>query len=242
MLDDWYRTLRLPMTVEQYHQLPRNPAYKYEYIDGQTWLTPRPKTFSALLDLTPRLVGDGVVHGDKTDVRPVADEDWPLLPRLFAAAFHQVPPFIALNDADRVQASGECLQQTRAGGDGPLLTSASLVAVDAAKRQLLGAILVTLIPKRDEGQPWDGDWPEAPATESARLLLGRPHLTWVFVAPMYARHGLGSSLLDRSVNALLESGYGDLATTFLLGNESTMLWHWRNGFRVLPHPWSMRGR
>jgi hypothetical protein len=26
----------------------------------------------------------------------------------------------------------------------------------------------------------------------------------------------------------------------MLGNESSMLWHWRNGFRLLEHPGSIR--
>ena len=32
----------------------------------------------------------------------------------------------------------------------------------------------------------------------------------------------------------------ELASTFLLGNESSTLWHWRAGFRCLPYPGSMR--
>jgi hypothetical protein len=31
-----------------------------------------------------------------------------------------------------------------------------------------------------------------------------------------------------------------LASTFLLGNESSMLWHWRNGFQLLQYPGSRR--
>ena len=56
-----------------------------------------------------------------------------------------------------------------------------------------------------------------------------------FVAPLCARYGVGSALLARSVNALREIGYRELASTFLLGNESSTLWHWRNGFRLLSY-------
>src|SRR2546423_464085 len=31
MCDDWMPVIRLPLTLDQFHQLPRNPAYKYEY-------------------------------------------------------------------------------------------------------------------------------------------------------------------------------------------------------------------
>jgi hypothetical protein len=32
----------------------------------------------------------------------------------------------------------------------------------------------------------------------------------------------------------------ELASTFLVGNESSMLWHWRAGFKLPEQPWSMR--
>lgn len=243
MLDRWYRTLRLPITIEQFRQLPRNPAYKYEYFGEQAWLSPRPKTFNALLDLPQRLAVDSVTaHGETITLRPLSSSDWAELPELFAAAFGQVPPFSALTDEERLEAARECLEQTHSGGDGPLIEGACFVAEEADSDLPLGAILITLIPRREEGEPWSGEWEETPTTESGRRLLGRPHLTWIFVAPLYARHGIGSALLDRSVAALRDMGYSDLASTFLLGNESTMLWHWRNGFRVLPHPWSLRGK
>jgi hypothetical protein len=48
------------------------------------------------------------------------------------------------------------------------------------------------------------------------------------------------ALLDAVVRALASLGYSELASTFLLGNESSTLWHWRTGFRLLSHPGSMR--
>jgi GNAT superfamily N-acetyltransferase len=239
MLDDWYRPLHLPMAVEQFHALPRNPAYKYEYLDGQAWLTPKPRTFNALLDLKLRPAPDAVEgSGHALSIRPLAAADWNVLPRLFASAFEAIPPFICLNAHDRLQAASEAIHQTKSGGDGPVIEPACFVAED--EERVVGAILVTLIPRRKEGEWWDGTWLEEPKTEDARHLLGCPHLTWVFVAPRYAHRGLGSTLLAHSINALVTLEYNELASTFLFGNESTMLWHWRNGFRVLPHPGSMR--
>lgn len=242
MLDDWYRTLKLPMTVEQFHQLPRSPAYQYEHINDCAWMTPRPRTFNAVLQLSERPVATTRVNSEPVGFRSIEPSDWSTLPTMFAESFKEVAPFVALNEDERLRASIECLHQTQSGGDGPLIEPASFVAWSAETQRPLGAILITLIPKRDEGEIWDGEWSELPATESARVLLGRPHLTWVFVTPRSARHGVGSSLLDQSVNALLRLGYHDLGSTFLLGNESTMLWHWRNGFRVLRYAWSMRAR
>src|SRR5947208_765300 len=80
--------------------------------------------------------------------------------------------------------------------------------------------------------------PQAPPDAAARG-LARPHLTWVFVAPLYTGHGIGSALLVHAGNALLSLGFSDLASTFSLGNESSTLWHWRNGFALMPYPASL---
>ena len=61
------------MSIREFHQLPRHPAYKYEYIDGQTWLTPRPKTYHALLDLR---AADGEADGEGVTTRPLEADDW----------------------------------------------------------------------------------------------------------------------------------------------------------------------
>jgi ribosomal protein S18 acetylase RimI-like enzyme len=106
--------------------------------------------------------------------------------------------------------------------------------------QVLGGILITLIPKREPGEWWDGIWREPPLPDAAALGLGRAHLTWVFVAPILARQGIGSILLAHAVNALVAQGFPDLASTFLVGNEVSTLWHWRNGFRLMPYPGAMR--
>jgi GNAT superfamily N-acetyltransferase len=240
MLDRWYRSLRLKLTLDEFHRLPRNSAFKYEYIGGEAWLTPRPKTFNGLLDLNP--VDASLTHqidGEEFRFRPLTAGDWDELPAVFAAAFQRVQPFISLDDNERLEASRECLEQTRSGGDGPLIDQASFVA-EPSDGQIAGAILITLIPRVPEGEWWDAKWEMLPTNDHARRLLGRPHLTWIFVAPHYAGEGLGTALLHQSINALVVQGYTDLASTFLVGNDSSTLWHWRNGFRLLPYPGSAR--
>lgn len=234
MLDDWYRLIRLPITLEQFHALPRNPVYKYEYIDGEARLTPRPKTLNAVLSLSRRPISDDSLAEEGITIRPLAQHDWePLLP-VFSASFATMPPFASLIDADRDQCALECLEQTRTGGDGPVIEPACFVA--CSQEHVAGAILITLIPRRNEGEWWHGKWDEPPPVDAVARRFGRPHLTWVFVSPWTSRQGVGSALLAQSVNALLDLGYCDLASTFLVGNEISMLWHWRNGFRLLPYP------
>ena len=51
MCEEWMSPVKLDITIEQFHQLPRHPAFKYEYFGGHAYLTPRPKFYHALLEL-----------------------------------------------------------------------------------------------------------------------------------------------------------------------------------------------
>ena len=90
--------------------------------------------------------------------------------------------------------------------------------------RLEGAVVITLMAAPDAG------------LEGSE----RPHLTWIMVSPWRLGEGLGSTLLRRAATALIELGHRELISTFLVGNERSALWHWRNGFRLLPDPWSLR--
>ena len=151
------------------------------------------------------------------------DANWQRLFKLFAAAFHRVQPFASLTDEDRLAAAEDCLGHTQGAGEGPLIGEACLVAARISDDALIAANLITL-----------------PPDEAIDYVPGFPHLTWIFVSPRYARQGVGMALLETAVHALLRLGYTELLSTFLLGNESSMLWHWRAGFKLLEQPWSMR--
>ncbi len=117
--------------------------------------------------------------------------------------------------------------------------STRVLSLDAAGR-ILGAIMITLLPRLDPTH-WDSyTWEDPPPADCIERRLGRPHLTWVFVDPERAGRGVGCALLRASASALIAMGYDDLASTFMLGNESSMLWHWRAGFRLLSYPGSRR--
>jgi GNAT superfamily N-acetyltransferase len=229
--------LQLPLTPAQFAQLPRNAAYRYDYTDGRAWLNPRPRYYHALLDLE-RPAPEGAAG---VAVRPLAEGDWGELVEVFAAAFRGQQPFAGLDDEKRHSAARGALAQTRTGGDGPWIDAASFVAEDDDGLPI-GAILVTLLPLRDPTD-WDAyHWPEPPPADCIARRLGRPHLTWVFVHPAQAGHGVGTALLAAAAEALRRLGYTELLSTFLAGNDSSMLWHWRAGFRLLTHPGSPRRR
>ena len=128
----------------------------------------------------------------------------------------------------------------RSAGDGPLIESASLVALDGPDGSAVGAALVTLLPDADPSD-WDGyHWQEPPPPNCVERRLGRPHLTWIFVDPSCAGHGVGTTLLAGAVTGLRRLGYHALASTFLPTNDSSVLWHWRCGFRLLEYAGSNR--
>ncbi len=240
MCDDWMPGLTLPLTLEQFHQLPRHPAYKYEYLDGVAYLSPRPRHYHAVLDVQAFARRPAEEPAAEIRIQPARAEDFANLEGLFAAAFHRTQPFGSLDDATRKQAARECLERTRTGGDGPLIEPASFVATSVEKDAPVGAIFITLLP---DGDPADWDsyyWSEPPPADCVERRLGRPHLTWVFTGPLSAGHGIGTALLAAAVRELLRLGFTELASTFLLGNDASMLWHWRNGFRLLPYPGSYR--
>jgi GNAT superfamily N-acetyltransferase len=138
------------------------------------------------------------------------------------------------------QAAHHCLRRTTTDGDGPWVRQASFLAVTGSDPRPAGAAFVTLVP---DGDPCDGDsyyWHQSPPEDYLPQRRGRPHLTWIFVAPLRAAQGTGTALLHAAARQLQEMGYALLLSTFLLGNDSSLLWHWRNGFQLLPCPASFR--
>ena len=246
MLDDWFRTIELKITFDEYARLPRHPAYKQEYYDEHCVLTPRPKGYHAVLDLREATgsgeqpLPRGALSRDVA-IRLLRDGDWDEMPAVLAAAFHGVSPFCSL-DHDRgedVEAARDCLTHTRNGGDGPVIEPACFVAA-GDREEMLGALLVTLWPARSssEWSPWM--WPEPPPTDAISRRLGRPHLTWVFVRPWEVGWGIGTAMLHAAARSLRQMGFEQLASSFMSGNDSSILWHWRNGFRLLPYAGSLR--
>ncbi len=225
-------SIKLRMSRQQWEQLPRNAAYRYEYSEGFAYLSPRPKHYHALLDLRPMEVVE------ELDIHPVRPEDFADLVPLFADVFQTIQPYGSLDEATRCEAARQALERTRTGGDGPWIEEASFLVREGGV--IGGAIFITLLP---EGDPCDWDsyrWQEPPPDDCVARGLGRPHLTWIFVSPWWAGQGVGTALLARATGALLRLGYTQLLSTFMIGNDSSMLWHWRNGFRLLAYPGSYR--
>ena len=234
-MERWFPRIDIPMTWDQFRQLPQHPAFRYEYLDGTAKLSARLRRYHALASLTGP--APATATKDRT-LRPVAAADWEQLPQRFAEAFSDTAPLSLLEPALRLTAARDCLERTQAGEHGLLIESASFVAT--ADGQIDAAVLITLLQAGDLERFDDPRWSEPPPPDALQTGWGRPHLTWVFTTPHAGRRGLASALLQRARAALAELGYTELASTFLLGNEPSLLWHWKNGFRLLSYVGSPR--
>jgi GNAT superfamily N-acetyltransferase len=238
--DEWLSPLELKIGPDEFRRLPRNPAYRYTWFAGSAWLNPRPRYYHALLDLPslPEETGRLTPAARQPAIRPFRPGDWEALVPVFADAFREQVPFGVLDEGRRLLAAHKSLTQTRTGGDGPWVEPASFVAEAGATP--VGAVLVTLLPATDPTDWASYHWEEPPPPDCVARRLGRPHLTWIFVTPDETGRGLGTALLHAAGCALRALGYAEMVSTFLLGNDSSMLWHWRAGFRLLAHPASRR--
>jgi GNAT superfamily N-acetyltransferase len=238
MCEEWMPAVRLPLTRHQFDQLPRHPSYAFEYLNGQAWLTPMPKFYHAVLDLDglrPSAPPEGVF------VRHVEEKDISDLEHLFSSAFEGQQPFSSLNPEERLLAARDALMRCRSGGDGPWMRQSSFIALKD-RTQAVGAILLTLLPDNDASQWESFHWQEPPPPDAIERGIGRPHVTWIFVSSGHTGKGVGTTLLTASIRSVLNLGFRQLASTFMLGNESSMLWHWRNGFQLQRHCGSQRSK
>jgi len=240
MIERLFPTVTLKIPFEQFRQLPRNSIYKYEYFNNTAYLSPRLRVFHGLLDLKPCPIPAVVDAQEPIVFRLLRPDDWPNIVQPFAAAFARVAPFCMLTDKDAERGAQDCLEYTHAGKDGPLIESACFVAVREATDQPCAAILITLIPPGDLTDYGVCVWREPPPPNAVEQRLGQPHLTWIFTSYFFAGYGIGSALLAAATQSLLTLGFTHLVSSFLAGNEYSVMWHWRNGFRLLSNPGSNR--
>lgn len=234
MTDHWLSPLRLAVDADQFRLLPRNPAFHYELAGGEAWISPRPRYYHAILDLSDADFADAA----DVPVRPLTDADWDALPGLFLRSFAAHQPFTGIAPDRRPGVAAEAMALTRSGGDGPLIGRACCVSWEDGR--LLGAALVTLLPPGDPEEFDTYSWGGTPAPDAVERCDGWPHLTWILVDPDEARLGVGTALLAGICRELRAMGFNDLLSTFLLGNDVSVLWHWRRGFRLLRYPGSYR--
>lgn len=237
----FYRRIDFPLPWKTWEKLPRLPSYKNEYWDGRAHYTPRPRTCDAYLDLStwpgPPRPQKAIAGRDRVTIRRLREGDWSEVADAFHGAFAAQPPLSSWNKYAARRAARCIIEWTRLGRDGPLVHDACFTAwTDAMKKDdepdwLCGAAIITLVPaKHLRGAPTEATVPHS--EDPNRPLL--PHLNWIFVNQWLHRHGIGTALLESVVAALRAKGLRCLASTCLQDNAASLMWHWRNGFRLPP--------
>jgi GNAT superfamily N-acetyltransferase len=240
-IDRWFRPVRVPMSFESYERLPRHPSYKFEYWDGQLRISPRWASHSMFLELRPPGTRDLVDDPRVASIRPLASDDWEVLPEVLATAFEDTPPLGMLGYVRRVWAARDWLWSTRDGNEGPLVEPACMVAVDREDNaDVLGALVVTLMIGRTRSWYARRRLAVPPPPPQLAEDQGQPQVSWVFVRRGASDQGVGSALLASATRSLWNAGHRELASATDRGNVLSMAWHWRNGFRLLPHRESIR--
>ncbi len=256
-IDESCPAVEFPVSWETFRRLPRHPGYRYEYRDGVACLRPHPRQYHCLLPLQPRDAAT-MIETPRTHIRirPLCESDWLPLEAVFDRAFRgtalqetsppgEPPPGEPPPGRTADCAVSDPLHRACAGQSGPLVRPACFVATAARPEEtddLVGGILITLLPAGDLERFDDPVWSEQPPPDAVDRCWGRPHLTWVFVDPPLARRGVASLMLTHAAGVLHDLGYREFASTFLLGNEQSTLWHWRNGFRLASYVGSSRAR
>lgn len=223
MLEEWFPQLELSLSWEEFLALPRHPASRYEYRGGLARITSHPR----YLHCWKLIATDNTPPQDLQDwsVRRLQDSDWSSLVHLFERSFAGTVPFVNCPRDVRLAAAETLLDRTRRGADGPLAEDVCTVAMSRTAGKLAGAMLVTRVPSKVFGcDPGEGTFV--------------PHVTWIFVDPGESRRGLGRALLAKSMWQLAEAKQGRLFSTVLLGQQASMLWHWKVGFELLGDPGS----
>ena len=229
-MDEHFRRIEFPLSIDEFHQLPRNAAYKYEYFDDKAVLTPRPKYFLCTLDLATA----NVEADSDCEVVPVSLAEAATLESLFVMGLRNTQPFASLTPEQATCSATVVFRHMLRGKDGPIIEAACFQALSNRDKTPIGALFVTLVPKALLTEPFAANWREPPPPDAIEQRLGVPHLTWVFVAPRFARQGIATTLLAKAIPALRQLGFDHLVSTFLLDNGPSTVWHWRNGFQVLP--------
>lgn len=236
MLNDWFQNLTFQIDWASYQQLPRHAAYRYEFRANQCLISGRPIYYHAHLDFhSLDQEGFDKLADAEELLTSIQHVDIDELCALFQASFERTVPFVHLDASERSEAARSLIERTLSGQDGPLVSDASMVLRSEKTGALTGAILVTLIQAADLSNFTQEAWLSRPPEDALTQGWGQPHLTWIFVHPQYARQGVGQRLLSASLGVLINYGYANLVSTFLLGNNPSLLWHWKVGFRLISH-------
>ena len=194
----------MPMTATEFERLPRDPGWKYEYVNGVARITPRHVVVTMRAPVMPRIVEVGGLT-----IRAMTEADRPGLVRAFHDGFRETVEYCDWSDA-QIRQSGEDAIRTFFGGRRGAFHPASRLAVAPEQPDVVaGASLVV---------------------QKADL----PFLDMLFIRPRWHRRGLATALVGASMNALHAQGEPDMGSAYDLANLPSRAWHEQFGFVEQP--------
>lgn len=198
------RTRPTPMTLEEFHALPRRPGWKHEYWGGKAYIQPRPSVAVVRAPVVSRSVPvpDGFL------LRPATAADARLLICAFFDAFRDSIDYWGWTRA-RTRIHARSSIETCFAGRRGAFHPASRLALAPTGRSVAGAALIV------EGK--DG-----------------PTLDLLFARPRWQRAGLGAALVQAAMNALHEADAAHLGGAYNVANEASAALHRRLGFVEIP--------
>ncbi len=197
------------MSSDVWWRLPRHPDWKYELIEGEAWLSSRPRPlhlWRATSLEVPAVRLSGV------EVRAVdAQRDRAEIAKLLMDVWVQEDPYCSLEDP-------ESLLQAEIERSLNEPSLAGIVAVD--KGAICAVVLVGTDPTGGPtGGPGDA-----------------PMLMWLSVRRDARERGLATALLGVVVEGLSERGVDELASGASAANIASLRWHLSRGFQLAPDP------
>ena len=197
----------IPMTWEEFEQMPRKLGWKHEYWDGQAHFSPRWQSVTVTCPVQRRPVQTSCT------VRPVAESDEPQLVTAYVEAFGDSFDFCDW-DLEKIQAAAKDDMRRMLSGQRGCLLPASRIAIDGQstyeEEKIIGAALIT----QSEGQ--------------------RPLLDILLVVPQWHGKGIATALVAAASNDLHANGVKILESRYLLGNVESRAWHQKFGFMEEP--------
>jgi GNAT superfamily N-acetyltransferase len=199
------RTQRLPITFEEFEQLPYLPGWKYEYFEGQAHISPSHQVVLTTVAVTHRHVDAPCI------LRAVRSEDEVSLLPVYLEAFAENQAFCDFSDRQFAKAARDDLHESFAGRRAPLLAASRVALVQGANGEsLVGAALLS----RDSEYG--------------------PVMDLLFVVPAWQRRGLATALVASAMNALAQDGDSTLTSSYQLANRPSQAWHQAFGFVERP--------
>ncbi len=192
----------IPMSSDEFHIMPWQLGWKHEYWDGAARISPSHMAIATVkVAVAPRLVEPACL------LRPVTEEDIPLLLPAYIAAFADTIDYCDYTHEQIVEAAERNLQSYFAGKRGtPLALSQIALAPDQAEPTAIG--IANVVEKEN----------------------GDALLDLLFVAPGWQGKGVAAAMVGTILNELHTLQKPTLTSRYMLGNAASRAWHQRFGF------------